>query len=1106
MSRRKFNLGDILRKLNEDADTPEGTQSPKHSTSKSLPSTGSPSGNVSIKTTSDSEKPLQSTENALPVQPVIARKPASFDLAVHPAEASKNISAKSHVPSESVVSVNPQASETDAPNNSPAGGERIALKSGPTEAAATPLPPSVYQPLVADDDDEEEESFDIYKYIGILFRRKYIILLVVVIATLLSLFRYLRSNSYYVANARMLFRPNTQELVNDPQVFRYWGDREKRFSTHLELLKSQTVLTMVAENLGRECTPQRIAGALTIKQGETEGEKNDIIELTYRDGDPEFARDVLNELCRTYIDYRRDVNAQEITRLVSKFEFQIEKVQDDLSQKENALRHFKETNRMVELSNETNVTISKLASMEMALQQTQLALLESKERLTALNTQISRQELNIVQSVTFQDPFQNRIAELELELNTLTSEYSSEHFKVKTLRQQIDNLKAATVDSVTREAASKTLVKNPIRQTLLQELVNLTIEKSALEAKRMAQEQIIERLNRDLVKLPSIEQQYAFLQRETESLLQTLRMLKGKYEEAKIRRDSEESDLKLLELARTPHAAISSVKKNSVIIGILVGLILGIALALLIEYLDQSLKDPASVEKTLGVPLLGIVPYIEADNALIEQFADLTKNILEPFRALRANLKHIATANNLQVFIICSAVKGEGKTTLAANLGITFAVDGKKVILVDADLRRSQAHTLFAIPKQTGLADYLMGSATIDEIIKPTHFENMSVVTSGERPHNPAELLGTVLFDRLIAELRTKADIIIFDSPALLPVSDTITMAPKMDGVLFVVRTFWTPLKAAKQALNQLQRIGSRLYGGILNGASHTGKYYPYYYGYYGYYGYYSYKYSYEDDHDRKTSFSMRKAGLHIEKAAKEQLKNLRYGAPRLISRFNRGVGMLVKRKMFWLLLLLLLGVTSARMAVKVYFPESVADQVVYLGLTSGGDGNGRIHGGDQAPVSRDMAFAQGNSPRGTFDVSTGETFGKKTLNRAGDSVLSAFAHDWIGAFSREDADAYLAYYDRDSFRFDGGGYQQWEELCNRLFADTRDDKVMLDTVRMTAKDSVSVEVYADYSLITATDTVPGHIAALWVQTPDGWRIFRQKRLSRTVNQETGGR
>lgn len=1077
MSKRKFNLGEIIRKLNQESPEPAGTTPSEGTAQHKAPP---PAAHSNTPPARPDTAPLSQSSSPLPSQPTLAsgytgRSFTTTPLGAPPQqEASKSLE------------TTPVLRETDnwrsPPDQQPPSVRRV-----PAPETAE-VKKSTFNQASPGDDDENEEEFDLFKYIGILLRRKYVILIVVLLSTILSLMRYMRSDSYYIASARLLFRPDNQEILGNQNMFRYWGDREKIFSTHLELLKSRTVLAIVAQNLGTETPPEAISGALNIKQGETAGEKNDIIEITYRNANAETARDVLNELCRSYIEYRRDVNAQEVTRLVKKFEYQIDKLEKELDLRESDLREFKESHRMVQLSSETNLTISKLSTMEMSLQETQLALLENKERLGALTTQISRQEQDIVQSVTYSDPFKNRISELELELNTLTTEYSSEHFKVKTLRQQIENLKSATVDSLTKKAASKTLVKNPIRQALLQELVNVTIEKSSLDAKRTAQEQLIDKLNQELIRLPSMEQKFANLQRETESLLQTVRMLKSKYEEAKIRRDSEESDLKLLELAQTPRNPLSTAKSTNIIIGILIGFILGIALALLIEYLDQSLKDPASVEKVLGLPLLGIVPFIEADHALLEQVTDVTKNILEPFRALRANIKHLATTHHLQTFIICSAIKGEGKTTLGANLAITFALDGKKVILVDGDLRRSQVHTLFGISKTTGLSDYLLGNATLDEILKPTRIENMSLVTSGERPHNPAELLGTIRFDQLVTELRQKADIVIFDSPALLPVSDTITMAPKMDGVLFVVRTFWTPLKAAKQALNQLERIGSHLFGGILNGASHSGKQYPYYYGYYGYYGYYSYKYSYDDDHTEK--LSVRTAGLFIEKKFKETLLSFTLATPKLIGSASKGAAKLTRKKRFWTLLLLLLAISGGRVYQRNNHRYETAETVEYVGMTSAPP----TDTSDQLTLPQhDMAFT-GNKmsrplpPEILQNASTPDTGG-----------LAAAINSWHDAFTKKREKAYLAYYDRKSFRFPGGGISQWEEQTSDFF--THDSASSYGTIRdmrtLLAKNRYA-ELMIEYPITTARGSAIRRTAITWSKTDTLWRITEEKQLSTT--------
>jgi succinoglycan biosynthesis transport protein ExoP len=900
MKPRKFSLGDIVRKLNEEA-----AQEEKKPGAAAQPiDPQRPAGQTGpLPITNIPKTPLQPPP--LPSEPPLPENPHTT------AQEQK----KKPAPDAFSTTFNPER-----------GVHAAEARSAHPPAQLRQLPPIMKQ-----EEDEEEVEFDLFRYIGIILRRKNVVIAVALVMALFSVFQYLKGEKFYSAHARLLFKPEEKQIIGD-QMYRYSGDRDKAFNTHLELLKSNTVLAMVSENLGGKVSIGGISRNLAIAQGQTNREKNDIIELSYKHGNADVARDVLNELCKTYIDYRLDVNSQEITRLLYKFEQPIKKLQEELNEKESALRVFKEEHRMVELSDETNLTVSKLSDMELALQQTQLALVDAKERLTSLNSQITKQELNIVQSITFNDPIKERLGQLELEYNSLSAENSPEHFKVKMIKQQIEKLKSAAADSMT-EAASRTLVKNPIRQDLLQSYVNLTIEHSALDAKRTALEQVIGKLNTDLLKLPSIEQKYVFLQRETESLLQTLRLLKSKFEETKIRRESQETDIKILELAELPVKAESSVKPISIIIGLLIGLILGIALAFLLEYIDQSVKNPTDIEKGLGLPLLGIVPLIETNKALIQRSSDLTKTILEPFRALRANLKHLAATYNSQVFMMCSAVKGEGKTTLAANLAITFALDGKKVILIDADLRRSQMHTLFNISKEIGLTDFLLGAKNIDELLKKTVYEELTVVTSGERPHNPAELVGTYRFDLLIKELRARADIVIFDSPALLPVSDTLTMAPKMDAIVFILRTMWTPLKAAKQAIHQLNRIGCHILGGIFNGVSGSRAYYPYYYGYYGYYSYSKYTY---DDEPRK-KFSWRAFGLTFENGLKNSMRTLRYTLPRTIAASGRFSAHLARKKSFWLLLFVFLGLTGTELWLSLRpAPETLgAEQgISYLGIT----------------------------------------------------------------------------------------------------------------------------------------------------------------------------
>ncbi len=938
-----------------------------------------------------------------------------------------------------------------------------------------PVPPvglSLQTESTSTGDADDEEEFDLFKYLHIVMRRKEIVVLCAILVGAFSIFSFLRSTKFFKARARLLFRPHTNVLIGNQNNIRYYGDREKNFNTHLELLKSNIVLERVSQNLESKLQSGAIKAGLKIKRGQTDGESNNIIELDYKNVDAENARDVLNELCRTYIEYRREVNAQEETRLLFKLETQIDKLQTDLTNKEDRLRNFKENHSMIHLSKDVNLIVNKLADMEIKYQETQLALLENKERLTTLKSHISQQEINVVQSMTYENPTHKKLAELELELNTLMGEYSSDHFRVKQITTQIENLKKAMQGEIQKEitekAVSRTLIKNPIRQSLLENYVNLNIQISSLEVKRIAQEQIIEKLNQEMTKLPSLEQEYAYLQRQTESLLKTMQMLKMKLEETKIRRDSKESELKILELAKTPKVAIASKKPSSIIIGFFIGIIIGIALAFFLEYLDQTVKEPTDIEKMLETPLLGIVPLIEADNAIVKS-EELAKSVLEPFRTLRTNIKYIASQHQSKLFMICSAVKGEGKTTLAINLAITFAMDGKKVLLVDCDLRRSQIHTLLSVPKKTGLTDYLTGQKGLEDIVKTTIQEDLFVITSGDRPNNPAELLGTPKFNEFLAEARTSFDIIIIDSPALIPVSDTIAMAPYMDCCIMIARALWTPLKAAKQAKSQLSRIGANIIGGVLNGITHSRGYYPYYY---GYYGYYAYKYSYDYDEQPKKRFSLREIGNTIESSIKSSFQHVGMILPRYFGILGNTVRRLLSKLTFWILILTLLTLIGIRYYIAPLGTKSNKPLITYLGTTS--DTNkSPAHPVTIVPSTQKVNRLETDSKFAYYD--------------------SLYA--WRQAYNNGDTLRFFQFYDQSSFTFTDGNFVEWHILKNSELTSEIDKPTLHSIDNLHAESLNENMVTLTFTAIhkQEKDTTKSQITLSWVYNKEQWRIVKEE-------------
>jgi capsular exopolysaccharide synthesis family protein len=549
-----------------------------------------------------------------------------------------------------------------------------------------------------------------------------------------------------------------------------------------------------------------------------------------------------------------------------------------------------------------------------------------------------------------------------------------------------------------------------------------------------------------------------------------------------------------------------------VLIGLLIGIVIGIALAFGLEFLDQSIKDPQTIERSLELPLLGIVPMIEMEQAIIENAKEKWRTVLEPFRALRATLKHLSLSGQFKTMIICSAVKGEGKTTLAANLAITFSLDGKKVILVDGDLRRAQMHSLFNVPKYGGLSDYLLGEMDINEIIKPTVHENLSVITAGEHPQNPSELIGNSRFELLVATLRTMADFIIFDSPALLPVSDGMIMAPKIDACIMVVRALWTPLKAAQQAKNQLKRIGCNIIGGILNGISHSRGYYPYYY---GYYRYYAYKYTYEEDHERdRHTFTLREFGLKVENALKTWLRACFFSLPQFSAKAGIFIRHLFKQKLFWLLVVLLCAIPVC-FAVLNFFGISknrrdivymgTPETIQYLGASSHGASIERIGAGLTAGQSLPKAV-DSNYVKKSMDSIPPTTARPSSNNNATDksntsllSFLSDSLRLWQQSFDAGNIERYLSFYDSLRFKFPGGSYRQWESLTRNIFNKRNGvSTIIIDSVWA---DSLALPFYQTnfaVSLISAGDTLHRMYTTVWQNSNNQWRIIREKYRGRS--------
>ena len=334
-------------------------------------------------------------------------------------------------------------------------------------------------------------------------------------------------------------------------------------------------------------------------------------------------------------------------------------------------------------------------------------------------------------------------------------------------------------------------------------------------------------------------------QRSTLELYQqTYQNLLSDYEAINLARMESENNVVQVEPAIPNPNPISPQIPRDVALAAVVGLMAGGGLAFLIEMLDDTIKSPEDVTQHLGLPVLGSILHVDEEEGPVT-LTQPRSPVSEAFRSLRTNIQFSSVDYPLRTILITSPSPMDGKTTVSINLGIAMAQNGFKTIAVDADFRRPKLHKKLGLSNRFGFSDYFVQSPSdIHEgLQKPTDMENFHVMTTGSLPPNPSELFGSERMINILSWFEEYANVVLIDSPPLLPVTDAAVLAPRMDGVILVVKPGVTKLNACKHAVDQLRKVGSNIIGIVLNDIPEKGarSYYyyrnGYYYAYKDYYG-----------------------------------------------------------------------------------------------------------------------------------------------------------------------------------------------------------------------------------------------------------------------------
>lgn len=294
--------------------------------------------------------------------------------------------------------------------------------------------------------------------------------------------------------------------------------------------------------------------------------------------------------------------------------------------------------------------------------------------------------------------------------------------------------------------------------------------------------------------------------------------------------------LSVVEQASLPFQPISPNVRMNVMLAAGIGLVLAVGGIFIIEYLDDTIKSSEDITRIVNLPTLGIISRIDGMDypSKLVAVKEPLSPVVEAYRILRTNIQFTAVDKQVNMLLMTSAGPSEGKSVTLANLAVVMAQSGKRVIIIDTDLRRPVQHKIFGIPNRHGFSDVILDPEQgLKDYLQTTEVENLRILTSGSLPPNPAELLASKRMIELIELLKNDADIVMFDSPPALVVTDAVILSTRLDGVILITDVGRTRAPDTYQAVEELRRVDANLLGVVLNRLNVRRRDYGYYHYYY---------------------------------------------------------------------------------------------------------------------------------------------------------------------------------------------------------------------------------------------------------------------------------
>lgn len=582
---------------------------------------------------------------------------------------------------------------------------------------------------------------------------------------------------------------------------------------------------------------RRTQRAIEIVRANTQVEpvrNSGLVNIRFSSPDPELSALVSRTLAETYIEtnLQRRFDANNYAREF--LESELQRVRAALEESEQRVVTYANNSDILEINRRSNAegTEQGQSVPEMSLQVLNDALAQATANRIAAQARARARSGEAAVSDAGLTQLRSQRAQLQAEysrnLATLRPEYPS----MVALRSQIDSLDRSIVQQTQRINESQ---NNEYRAALAQE--------QQLQARVAALTENVQQLSQRRI-------QYNIFQRDADTNRALYESLLERYKEIGVAGGVGSNNVAIVDAAEVPDTPFSPRPLMNILLALIGGTALGLAAAFLLEQLDGAIKNPAEVENSLGLPILGVIPNIVIDS-LIEDLKDRKSVISESYLSVHTSLRFSTSHGVPTTLTVTSANASEGKSTTALSTAAMIARMGKSVLIIDADMRNPSLHKTLGVENESGLADLLTGDDPAGARTYAVPELGLTAITAGPIPPNPAELLATDRLSELLTYFTARYDHVVIDAPPVMGLSDAPLVASTVEACIFVITSGSTGTKAAIGALRRLQDVDANVIGAVLSRFEATDAGYGY-----------NYNYTYDYGSDRTKQSLLRRISL----------------------------------------------------------------------------------------------------------------------------------------------------------------------------------------------------------------------------------------------------